>query len=184
MIINALVFQVCWLACVIGGTPFALVAVSAFFIWHKGHLKPREMWLLAAVTLFGCLWDTLLLQLGFISLPPAARFYTAQIIPVWLLLLWLAFAMTLWHSLRWCSTRPWLAAVCGAVVAPLSYLAGERLGALQLSAQAPFWIAAGWTVMMTTVALITRRQGTALYGSDGKDSRDNTGIAARGEWNE
>ena len=52
--------------------------------------------------------------------------------PFWMLSLWMAFATTLNHSLRWLMTRPLAAALAGAIGGPLAYLAGARLGALAL----------------------------------------------------
>ena len=53
--------------------------------------------------------------------------------PVWLLLLWVGFVLTLGHSLRWLAARPiWQQALLGAVSGPCSYLSGWRLGAVDL----------------------------------------------------
>jgi hypothetical protein len=54
--------------------------------------------------------------------------------PLWLLSLWPAFASALseGHSLSWLKQRPLVAAGLGAVLGPLSYAGGARLGALEL----------------------------------------------------
>ena len=41
--------------------------------------------------------------------------------PLWILCLWAAFALTLTRSLAWLMRRPWLAALLGALGAPLAY---------------------------------------------------------------
>ena len=51
--------------------------------------------------------------------------------------LWIAFATTLNHSLRWLVNRPVAAALCGAIGGPLAYLAGAKLGALTIGAPLP-----------------------------------------------
>ncbi|GGW87686.1 hypothetical protein GCM10007391_21760 [Alteromonas halophila] len=51
-------------------------------------------------------------------------------IPLWLIALWLAFAGTLRHSLRYFIGHWWLCAGAGAVFGPLSYYGGVRLGAV------------------------------------------------------
>ena len=59
--------------------------------------------------------------------------------PVWLLLLWMGFVLTLGHSLRWLAARPiWQQALLGAVSGPSSYLSGWRLGAVDLPL-GPWW---------------------------------------------
>ena len=154
MIVNALAFQLCWFACVLGGSYAALLAVGLFALWHLPGTRKPEWLLLTMVTLCGLLWDTLLMHLGVI------RFTQPQLlIPLWLVLLWLAFAMTLWHSLAWCSRRLWLAAPCGAVAAPLSYSAGSQLGALELNSYALPVISSGWALLMSGVAVVTGKYG-------------------------
>ena len=46
--------------------------------------------------------------------------------PVWIVLLWAAFAMTLNHSMAWFAARPWVAAAFAAIGGPLAYLGAER----------------------------------------------------------
>ena len=53
--------------------------------------------------------------------------------PSWILALWLGFALTVNHSLGWLQEKPWLAALLAALFAPVSYLAGERLGAVTVA---------------------------------------------------
>ena len=75
-----------------------------------------------------------------------------------MLALWVAFATTLNHSLRWLMRRPIVAALAGAVFGPVAYLAGEKLGALSLPAPAialPM-LAAAWCVAMGLFALVLR----------------------------
>lgn len=50
----------------------------------------------------------------------------------WLCALWYLFATTLHQSLRWLEGRTWLAALIGGIAGPVSYRAGEVLGALTL----------------------------------------------------
>jgi hypothetical protein len=52
--------------------------------------------------------------------------------PVWIMALWFLFVSTLTASLGWLRGRYFLSSALGAVFGPLSYLAGEGLGALAL----------------------------------------------------
>ena len=51
-------------------------------------------------------------------------------IPLWLVVLWACFAATLGHSLKFLTKSIYFQVIAGAVFAPLSYFAGERLSAV------------------------------------------------------
>ena len=50
--------------------------------------------------------------------------------PPWLIALWMIFATTFQSSLSWRAGRYWIAAVSGGIFGPVSYYAGQALGAL------------------------------------------------------
>ena len=125
LILNALLFQLGWFACVFGAQrPWLLLVaaacLAAHFIWvARWRVEGR---LVASVALFGSALDTFLLNLGVFDFAGDSR-----LLPAWLALLWALFATTLNHCLAW-SARPWwLASLLGAVGGPLSYYAGARL---------------------------------------------------------
>ncbi|MEZ5451079.1 MAG: DUF2878 family protein, partial [Thiolinea sp.] len=79
----------------------------------------------------------------------------------WMLLLWPLFATTLNVSLRWLRDLPlFWSALGSALLAPLSYSAGQQLGAIQFSqpSVALAAIALGWTVLMPLLVWLARRQ--------------------------
>jgi uncharacterized protein DUF2878 len=79
-----------------------------------------------------------------------------------MLSLWIAFATTLNHSLRWLMTRPVGAALAGALGGPLAYLAGARLGALTLVTPATTLaiIALLWMLAMVILSMFVLRGST------------------------
>ena len=125
LILNAVLFQVGWFACIFGARHPWLLAVAlaclvAHFLWVASWRAEGR--LVASVTLFGCALDSFLLNLGVFDFVG-----DSPLLPVWLALLWALFATTLNHSLAW-SARPWwLSSLLGALAGPLSYLAGARL---------------------------------------------------------
>ncbi|MEK9713337.1 MAG: DUF2878 domain-containing protein [Thalassolituus sp.] len=152
-LINALAFQACWFACVIGGNLWGAITVGLFFAWHQ-RVSSRFEWLLIVVIAgAGSALDTLWYQLGLIGFPD----YELVVIPVWLFLLWLAFAATLLHSLDYLFSRPIFIALASAIAAPISYYAGHRLGALETDTQGLLTIALSWAVLMGVAALISQR---------------------------
>jgi hypothetical protein len=127
-------FQACWFACVLGAARGAeWLGPACVLAWCAVHLarsaqRKREARALCAVALLGTLADTLILQAGWLHYAgtPLAGFLA----PAWIAALWAAFATTFGTSFAWVAKDLRLAALLGALAAPLSYWAGERLGAL------------------------------------------------------
>ncbi|WP_111909887.1 DUF2878 domain-containing protein [Aeromonas media] len=87
--------------------------------------RRRQDWRLIPVALAGCLLDILLWLLGLFQFPSG--------FPLWLLLLWCGFALTLSHGLRWLRPLPrWQQALFGMVGGASSYVAGAAMGAVHL----------------------------------------------------
>lgn len=127
-IANAVLFQLGWLACVLGGNSlWLLLALSALVI----HLRWISSWaaegrLILCVVIVGTAVDSVLRYLDVFRFADAS-----PLIPLWLMLLWALLATTLRHCLAW-SARPWwLASALGAVGGALSYYAGGRLAGVQ-----------------------------------------------------
>lgn len=148
-IINAVGFQLCWFACVLGGSLWALPAVLAFMIWHRQVATKAEWLFISILSLCGIALDTLWYQLGIFSFDS----YTMPIIPVWLALLWLAFSATLFHSLQIVFSKVWLIVPLAAISAPISYYAGERFGAIILGPDALWIISVSWGGLMLLASL-------------------------------
>lgn len=136
---NFLFFQIGWFACLLITTPWLypiiVALLCAHFYWivprHRSnksqyqrevHTRKKELLILLKVLCIGVLIEIFYLQLGVL-----VRLDGSFFPPVWLLLLWGMFATTLSFSLSWLRKKLWIAAVCAAISAPLSYLAGTRL---------------------------------------------------------
>lgn len=132
LLLNALLFQTGWFACVFGAErpwllAVPLLALLAHFLWIADWRAEGR--LVASVLLAGSALDSLLLQLGvFDFADDPAR----VLIPLWLALLWALLGTTLNHCLAW-SARPWwLGSLLGAVGGPLAYWAGARIAGVGL----------------------------------------------------
>lgn len=134
-LLNFVAYQVAWFAVLIcaargiawAGAAAAVVAVAI----HAPVWRSRiERQLIVACLLAGLLVDSTLAITGQVHYAG----WHLPLAPFWMLSLWAAFATTLNHSMRWLMQRPAVAALGGAIGGPLAYLAGERLGALQLAA--------------------------------------------------
>jgi len=133
-IINAVLFQITWFACVIGSSynllwpgVLSCVLLAAYQLVPKRR-HPSDLKLVFFAIILGGIIDTLWLQMGFISFNN--QWPVNNVSPVWMITLWVAFALTINHSLSWLKQHPLLPALMGLIGGPLSYLAGEKLGAL------------------------------------------------------
>ena len=126
---NAIVFNIAWFVCILGGSkiavPFALLFIGihlAFFSDDK-----LEIALIAVLALFGVVVESVFIRAGLL-VPPDGSLWP----PLWLICLWCFFATTLNHSLKWFQSHLSLALIMGAVSAPLTYLGGTRLNDFSL----------------------------------------------------
>ena len=125
---NAVLFQLGWFACVLGGnSPWLLLAAGALLV-HLLFISRSlaEVRLVVVVCVLGSTVDSLLLNADVFAFKQPGI-----VIPFWLMLLWALLAITLNHCLAWTAKPWWRAVLLGAIGGPLSYYAGQRLGAVQ-----------------------------------------------------
>jgi hypothetical protein len=131
-------FYVGWFACVAGaGRGQLWLGPVVVGVLVTGHLllardRIREATLFLAIGLFGFAVDTLQASAGLYAFTGTS--ILPWMCPPWMVALWMLFATTLNGSMAWLAGRHRLAAVLGAVCGPLSYMAGARLGAIELQA--------------------------------------------------
>lgn len=128
MIINILGFQICWFGLVLFGNSFVPIAISLLVI-HLIFLSKgeNELLLVATIVCVGGLVDSLL------ALSAIFVFSSSLFIPLWLIVLWACFASTITHSLSFLKKWPLLQVVAGLFIAPLSYIAGNKLNVVEFS---------------------------------------------------
>ena len=160
---NAAVFQAGWFASILSAAndmpwtaAMAALAVVAAHLWLTPDFQ-AELKLVLAAGLIGAIWENALALAGW------TVFQDGQLIsntaPLWMVAQWMLFATTLNLSLSWLKPRLAVAALFGAIGAPLSYLAGERLGALSMPQhqEALIALALGWAVLTPSLVLLARR---------------------------
>jgi hypothetical protein len=139
---NFALFQAVWFAAVLGtaaGHPWlGPVVLVPFLAGHMAMIRDRreraaELRFVLAAGVLGSLADSGLLAAGITSFPGEVAGWPDWLVPPWITVLWTAFAALPRFSLGWLCGRPALAALLGAVGGPLSFLAGERLGAVGTS---------------------------------------------------
>ncbi|HEY5647790.1 MAG TPA: DUF2878 domain-containing protein [Pseudomonadales bacterium] len=144
---NAALFQVTWFGCVVGGAAgqpgWAVPGLAALLALNLTRSSlSAEGYLAVALGSVGFGLDSLWNSLGLLD------YGEHGLAPLWVVGLWLGLALTVNHSLGWLRGRPLLAAVLAAVAAPLTYLAGERLGAVRVPAQEGLMlVGAAWALL-------------------------------------
>ena len=167
---NLLGYQAVWFCAVIATSQGfvwpGLVTMALFAFWqiHRAALPHVELRLMAVALACGLLLDGSLAMSGLAryalpgsAVPPGGA-------PLWILALWLSFALTLTQSLRYLQKYLVLAALFGAIGGPLAYLGAARAFAV-VEFQAPQWhgvlaLAAGWGLAMPLLAGLARRWST------------------------
>jgi hypothetical protein len=163
LVVQFVVFQVAWFACVLGAAagnrwvgPGLVGAVVLIHVLRSAR-PGREAALVVAVVLIGLSWECLLAAGDWIryALPGP---WPAPWPPAWILALWALFATLLVQPLGWMRGRPLVAAAFGAVGGPLSYVAAERMGACRFTDEtmAILALAVGWGLI---VPLLTALAG-------------------------
>jgi hypothetical protein len=134
-IVNFTLFQLGWLICVLAAaynyTAISVLSCAAIIALHLSLLSDSksELKLILIAGCIGFLVDSLNIAFHV--------FQTGQpqglpLAPLWLVALWMLFAISLRHSLAWLGSNAMMSAAFGAVFAPLAYYAGSKLGAVEL----------------------------------------------------
>ena len=176
--INQAFFQASWPACVVGAahglTWPAAVLVGAFAAWQLrgGRMHPRDP---LAITMFvaaGLAMGTLWIRTGIVEYANAGPLQGFT--PAWLLLLWVALALTANHSLAWFKHRWGVFLLLATFGSPMSYRAAAALGAVD-------WTGPQWLVVVClgpvwalVVALLFRQLGELDDADEG--CRDQPGM--------
>jgi hypothetical protein len=163
LLINFTAFQLGWFACVLGAAsalpwlgPVVVVAVVALHL--ASALRPlAELYLILAAMAVGLVVDSALLAGGWLRY--SVGLWLPGLAPYWIIAMWALFATTLNVSMGWMRGRPVLAVLLGAVGGPLSYLAGEKLGAIELTqpANALAALALAWAMAMPLLMRLAGR---------------------------
>lgn len=141
-----LMAQAVWWAAILAGAALAAAALLVQIVlayWLDRNSLPSWRRLLL-LTGSGLLLDAVTVQLDLVAFRDAS----AVGLPLWLLLLWLSFALTVPRLQQWLPSRASQLAVF-VIAAPLAYFAGAALGAATV--QQPLWygitLVAGWLAL-------------------------------------
>ncbi len=132
-LINMVSFYLGWFACLLGALHnlpwLGALVMAALLALHLFLTEKRtqELRFILLTGLLGTGIDSFLVLSGLYTF---TNHTLAWLCPVWMTALWMGFASTLNHSMRWLHGRYVLAGLLGAMGGPLSYYAGMRFGVL------------------------------------------------------
>lgn len=132
----AIAFQLGWFVCILAGNTLAILYTAVFISAHVIFLKitfNKVLWLkesfwLLVVLMGGFLLETLIFSAGFLYSHSAPSFFDRIILPpLWLLSLWLLFALALRTFMSFVFSAPTLSYAISLIAIPLNYYAGTQL---------------------------------------------------------
>lgn len=157
-LLNAVLFQLGWFCCVVGGDEAAFTATAVILFLHGWFfsVKNFEWFFILTVALLGLTVDSLFAFFNVLQFESVSLINT----PLWLLCIWVLFAATLNHSLAWLQHRLYWAALLGGISGPLSYLAGSKLAGVQMLQPMILSLAVislTWVLVMPLLLVLLRR---------------------------
>lgn len=162
--INIAFYQATWLAAIAGAARGwwwagpAMLAVFAGWQLLVSSERRADLELMACAAVVGFVVDTLCVRSG--MLVYSAPVPSPDFAPIWIVALWMSFALTLNHSLAYMKSRPLLAAALGAIGAPLAYWAAARgWNALFFATQPAIALgvlAIAWAILTPALFLLAR----------------------------
>ncbi|SDD94731.1 DUF2878 domain-containing protein [Aquimonas voraii] len=165
LLANLVCFQLVWMVTV-GGAAQGLwwagpVAAALFAAWQV-PLSPApraDLKLMAIAAVAGFLVDTALVLGGLLVFETPVPWESAA--PIWIVALWVAFALTLNHSMDALKRRPVLAVLLGLIGGPLAYwVAAHVWHAVDLNGSALLSLAvigAVWAVLTPSLLALAER---------------------------
>lgn len=163
VIINFVLFQIGWFACVLGAAHnmpwLGVLTVLLIVIWHLSQAKQAkpELLLLIIALLIGGVFDQLMHSTALLTYQ--SHGWSNSLVPAWILALWAVFVTALNVSLRWMRGRWLIAVLFGAIGGPLAYMGAARLGAVSLNVVPMSYLAlsVGWAILTPLLLLLAEK---------------------------
>lgn len=132
-----------------------LPLLVSFLYGAKNRLQVLKM--MGLISVAGLCLDSILHAFGYFEYPTESWF-PWPVVPLWYFPLWMGFACSMIDMAELFRGRVWLAGALGTVGGPLSFIAGEKLGAITI--HGPIWVLSLiWIVVMyLMVAFILRAE--------------------------
>ncbi|MGI9233972.1 MAG: DUF2878 domain-containing protein [Woeseiaceae bacterium] len=171
MLVNLSLFKAGWLASVFAAAasiPFAgtaVIGVAVAVHLLRSDTPGDEVRLLALAATIGFVWESLLVNAGLVQY--SANAMLPGMAPYWIVAMWVLFATTLNVGMRWLRKSVLLAVLMGAFGGPMSFLAGQKIGAVTFSDSSTslFVIGLGWAVFLPLLVHYAARNDEPAAGT-------------------
>ena len=156
-------FQAVWFyAVAYTGQAIPLMLLSLGFHFLVSPTRVSDLVNVLTIGPIGCSADYLLTYWGIFT------FEQSLLIPGWLILLWVHFAVTLNHGMTWLEKLPlYIQIIFGGVFGALSYYAGAKMGAVELDSNlilSLFSLAVIWASLLPVYTVIASLNRTFCHG--------------------
>lgn len=155
LIVSAVVFQITWISAAFLYTQLAMLGVAGLYLLLKFSSEPKFTIMVFSVVgvSLGIIMDAALYTFQIYGFP------TTQVmpminIPLWLLLMWLAFTSSLFSTLHWALNKPMVFIAICAVFGPLSYVVGKQIGIIEFEMAHLWGMVLAWALWASTFLLI------------------------------
>ena len=154
VVINLSLFKVAWLITVLAAAasmpiagPIAVAVAVAVHLARASQARSETL-LLGAAGIIGLLWESALVAFGVLEYK--SGLLLPGFAPYWIVAMWVLFATTLNVGMRWLKKSILVAAVAGAIGGPMSFLAGQKAGAVSFAdpTMSLLVIGAGWALLL------------------------------------
>lgn len=161
IVINAVLFQVCWFTAVLAGGFWALLPLALMLMHFVRVIRFENLLTIVTLAGLGIAIDSFYLHMNVYQFAPAAELPLLNL-PVWLACLWVGFCLSLPLSLAWLVRKPYYFVPACAIFGPLSYLAGRQWQAVDFSDHHVLLLVLEWAIfsIISVVFLQARLNGT------------------------
>ena len=153
-----------WVACVLGAAnkiiwPAIAILIAMLVIFSLPTLKAKnDLTFILICLLLGFVLDSTLAYFNFIDY--SFDFGYSNIAPLWILFLWVGFALTLNHSMAWLFKYIKTGYLLMALGPPLSYISADRLGAVTITNMVltALLVSVSWMLVFKALLIIMNNQ--------------------------
>jgi len=156
ILLNAVLFQLAWFSAALVSWQLAMalvVAVAVQLLWVQKD-KAFHVMFVAMVVALGIVMDSLFAVLGVYVFKNSPD--TVLGFPIWLMCMWLAFAMSIRMSLDWLFAKPKIFIVASAIMGPVSYVVGRNLDLIGFENQHIPWMMLAWAAWASLACGVSR----------------------------
>lgn len=177
--IYAIAFQIGWFMCILMGSWISVGYSIAFFCLHFWFLKrtakrilfkQESLWIVL-VFIFGFILETISFSAGFLYTNEPQNLFEHLILPpVWLLSLWMLFAIALRTCLSFTFYRPTLTYLIASIAIPINYYAGAKLNGV-VAVNTPYTLSLAlitllWIILLWLLIHIKRHYFEDIFNAD------------------